>query len=219
MLSRLFQRSVCTPSVLTSTLKFGSAAVANPIRSFSKTYDPNAVKDAPRPTRDDFRYSEPYRFRITEEMLDGYPEEYKRVFGLDTMSQDDINRAKKQEIIGKFQRKAFDTGSSEVQIALLTERIRRLTEHLWYHHKDFSAKRQMYNLVGRRKKLMKYLRENNFERYVYTIRELKMNDIGPKLPVPSYKQGKNMDELTLRFRNANLYPPNPFYQDGKPERK
>ena len=66
---------------------------------------------------------------------------------------------------------------------------------------------------------MKYLRENNFERYVYTIRELKMNDIGPKLPVPSYKQGKNMDELTLRFRNANLYPPNPFYQDGKPERK
>ena len=60
---------------------------------------------------------------------------------------------------------------------------------------------------------MKYLRENNFERYVYTIRELKMNDIGPKLPVPSYKQGKNNDELKLRFRNANLYPPNPFYQD------
>ena len=59
---------------------------------------------------------------------------------------------------------------------------------------------------------MKYLRENNFERYVYTIREL-------KLPVPSYKQGKNNDELKLRFRNANLYPPNPFYQDGKPERK
>ena len=87
----------------------------------------------------------------------------------------------------------------------------------------------MYNLVGRRsergvepwrvEKLMKYLRENNFERYVYTIRELKMNDIGPKLPVPSYKQGKNNDELKLRFRNANLYPPNPFYQDGKPERK
>ena len=50
------------------------------------------MKDAPRPTRDDFRYFEPYRFRITEEMLDGYPEEYKRVFGLDTMSQDDINR-------------------------------------------------------------------------------------------------------------------------------
>ncbi|KAM7455839.1 hypothetical protein BLSTO_03406, partial [Blastocystis sp. subtype 1] len=105
------------------------------------------------------------------------------------MSQDDINRAKKQEIIGKFQRKAFDTGSSE----LLFSQSEFLTEHLWYHHKDFSAKRQMYNLVGRRKKLMKYLRENNFERYVYTIRELKMNDIGPKLPVPSYKQGKNMD--------------------------
>ena len=112
-------------------------------------------------------------------------------------------------------------------VALLTERIRRLTEHLWYHHKDFSAKRRMYILVGKRsghsswrravEKLMKYLRNNNFERYVYTIRELKMNDIGPKLPLPSYKQGSGMSELHLRIRNANLYPPNPFYQDGRPE--
>lgn len=65
--------------------------------------------------------------------------------------------------------------------------------------------------------MMKYLRENNFERYVYTIRELKMNDIGPKLPLPNYKQSKGMSELKLRFRNENLYPPNPFYQDGRPE--
>jgi hypothetical protein len=64
---------------------------------------------------------------------------------------------------------------------------------------------------------MKYLRETNFERYVYTIRELKMNDIGPKLPIPSYKQGQNMSELKLRFRNENTYPPNSFYQDGYPE--
>lgn len=66
-------------------------------------------------------------------------------------------------------------------------------------------------------KLMKYLRNNNFERYVYTIRELKMNDIGPKLPIPSYKQNSGAPELRLRFRNENLYPPNPFYQDGRPE--
>ena len=65
--------------------------------------------------------------------------------------------------------------------------------------------------------MMKYLRNNNFERYVYTIRELRMNDIGPKLPLPIYKQAKGMSELKLRFRNENLYPPNPFYQDGKPE--
>lgn len=66
-------------------------------------------------------------------------------------------------------------------------------------------------------KLMKYLRENNFERYVYTLRELKMNDIGPHLPIPSYRQTQSASELKLRFRNDNRYPPNPFYQDGKPE--
>ncbi len=66
-------------------------------------------------------------------------------------------------------------------------------------------------------KLMRYLRETNFERYVYTLRELRMNDIGPHLPVPSYKQSKTSSELSLRFRNDNRYPPNPFYQDGKPE--
>ena len=86
----------------------------------------------------------------------------------------------------------------------------------------------MYILVGKRsklkwnvvedvEKLMKYLRENNFERYVYTLRELKMNDIGPHLPIPSYRQSQSASELMLRFRNDNRYPPNPFYQDGKPE--
>ena len=200
-----------------NTLRMSSRLFTNPIRCFSKTYDPNAVKDAPRPNVEDFKYSEPYLYHMTSDMLDEFPEEMKRVFGISTLGQSDLNRLKKQEIVSKFQRKASDTGSTEVQIALLTERIRRLTEHLWYHHKDFSAKRRMYILVGKRKKLMKYLRNNNFERYVYTIRELKMNDIGPKLPLPSYKQGSGMSELHLRFRNANLYPPNPFYQDGRPE--
>ena len=203
--------------MLSNVVRSASPLLDSPFRLFSKTYDPNAVKDAPRPVRSDFKYSEPFLYHIPEEMLDEYPEAYKRAFGISTLSQADLNRVKKQEIIAKFQRKAYDTGSSEVQIALLTERIRRLTEHLWYHHKDYSAKRRMYILVGKRKKMMKYLRNNNFERYVYTIRELRMNDIGPKLPLPSYKQAKGMSELKLRFRNENLYPPNPFYQDGKPE--
>ena len=75
----------------------------------------------------------------------------------------------------------------------------------------------VFRLADAIEKLMKYLRENNFERYVYTLRELRMNDIGPHLPVPSYKQSSTASELTLRFRNDNRYPPNPFYQDGKPE--
>ncbi|KNB43217.1 30S ribosomal protein S15 [Blastocystis sp. subtype 4] len=192
-------------------IRMTSCIFTNPMRWFSKTYDPKAVKDAPRPKAEDFKYSEPYLYHMTEDMLNEFPEDMKRVFGISTLGQSDLNKLKKQEIVAKFQRKASDT------VALLTERIRRLTEHLWYHHKDYTAKRRMYILVGKRKKLMKYLRNNNFERYVYTIRELKMNDIGPSLPLPSYRQNSGMSELRLRFRNENLYPPNPFYQDGRPE--
>lgn len=54
--------------------------------------DPNAVKDAPRPKPEEFKFSEPYRYNISEEMLNDYPDSFKRVFGLDTASQSDINK-------------------------------------------------------------------------------------------------------------------------------
>ena len=54
--------------------------------------DPNAVKDAPRPVRSDFKYSEPYLYHIPEEMLDDYPESYKLAYGISTLSQADLNR-------------------------------------------------------------------------------------------------------------------------------
>ncbi len=71
----------------------------------------------------------------------------------------------KQEIIAKFQRKEGDTGSSEVQIALLTDRIQHLTEHLKAHPKDNHTRRGLLKLVGQRRALLKYLREKDLEKY------------------------------------------------------
>jgi small subunit ribosomal protein S15 len=71
----------------------------------------------------------------------------------------------KQEIIAKYGRKEGDTGSPEVQIALLTERINILTEHLRSHDKDHHSRRGLLMMVGQRKNLLNYLKETDIERY------------------------------------------------------
>ena len=71
----------------------------------------------------------------------------------------------KSTIIAKFQRREGDTGSPEVQIALLTERIRKLEEHFRRHPKDHHSRRGLLKLVAQRKRLLAYLRDRDFERY------------------------------------------------------
>lgn len=78
----------------------------------------------------------------------------------------------KGEVIGKFQRKEYDTGSPEVQIALLSERIRYLTEHFKVHSKDHHSRRGLLKLVGQRRRLLNYLKRKNVERYRTLIKEL-----------------------------------------------
>ncbi len=87
-----------------------------------------------------------------------------------------LDSAKKAEIISKFGRNGKDTGSSEVQIALLTERIVSLTEHLRANKKDHSSRLGMLKLVGQRRSLLKYLKNTNFESYTKIIKELKLKD-------------------------------------------
>ncbi len=79
---------------------------------------------------------------------------------------------KKQEIIDKFKTHEGDTGSPEVQIALLTERINYLTEHMKVHKKDFHSRRGLLKLVGQRRGLLNYLRKNDIERYRQIIAAL-----------------------------------------------
>jgi small subunit ribosomal protein S15 len=79
---------------------------------------------------------------------------------------------KKQEIVSKFGRGENDTGSAEVQVALLTERINELTEHLRAHRKDHHSRRGLLMLVGKRRRLLQYLQRNDLDRYRGLIQEL-----------------------------------------------
>ncbi|ANE32336.1 30S ribosomal protein S15 [Campylobacter hyointestinalis] len=87
-----------------------------------------------------------------------------------------LDSAKKAEIVAKFARKSGDTGSPEVQVALLTTRIAELTEHLKINKKDFSSRLGLLKLVGRRKRLLKYLKAKNYESYTKLIAELSIRD-------------------------------------------
>jgi len=78
----------------------------------------------------------------------------------------------KKDIIAKYGRTENDTGSPEVQVALLTERINHLTDHLRVHKKDFHSRRGLLKLVGQRKGLLDYIRQKNVVRYRELIAEL-----------------------------------------------
>jgi small subunit ribosomal protein S15 len=78
----------------------------------------------------------------------------------------------KNEIITKFGKDESDTGSTEVQVALLTHRIRELTEHAKKHKKDKHSQHGLVKLVAQRKKMMKYLRRTNPESYLHVVKEL-----------------------------------------------
>lgn len=81
-------------------------------------------------------------------------------------------KERKQEIIGGYARHDNDTGSAEVQIALLTERINHLTEHFKVHAKDFAGRRGLLKLVGQRRNLLNYLRNKDVERYRAVVKGL-----------------------------------------------
>ena len=79
---------------------------------------------------------------------------------------------KKTQLVAEHRRHEHDTGSAEVQIALLTERIARLTGHLKLHGKDHSSRRGLLKMVGKRSSLLKFLARQNRERYIATIGKL-----------------------------------------------
>jgi small subunit ribosomal protein S15 len=83
-----------------------------------------------------------------------------------------LTKEAKLEIVGKHGRHDGDTGSPEVQIALLTTRINELTEHLRTHPKDHYSRRGLLKLVGRRRRLLDYLQRKNLEGYRALIQEL-----------------------------------------------
>jgi small subunit ribosomal protein S15 len=83
-----------------------------------------------------------------------------------------ITQERKQDVITDFATVAGDTGSPEVQVAILTERITNLTEHLKMHKKDFASRRGLLMMVGQRRRLLDYLRRKEQSRYVTLIERL-----------------------------------------------
>jgi small subunit ribosomal protein S15 len=83
-----------------------------------------------------------------------------------------VTAERKQELVGKFGKAERDTGSAEVQIALMTERINDLTEHLRGHKNDHHSRRGLLMLVGRRRRLLNYLQRSNLESYRSLVKEL-----------------------------------------------
>ena len=83
-----------------------------------------------------------------------------------------LNKEEKIEIINKYKAHEGDTGSPEVQIAILTKRINDLNEHLRYHKKDHHSRRGLLKMVGKRRNLLRYLKEKDIERYRKLIERL-----------------------------------------------
>ncbi|MGI6678869.1 MAG: 30S ribosomal protein S15 [Dehalobacterium sp.] len=85
-----------------------------------------------------------------------------------------ITTEKKKEIIEKFRMHETDTGSTEVQIAILTERINQLTEHLKIHKNDHHSRRGLLKMVGQRRGFLNYLKKNSFDRYRQILEDLNL---------------------------------------------
>jgi len=83
-----------------------------------------------------------------------------------------VKSERRKEVVSQFARHEGDTGSAEVQVALLTERITQLTEHLKTHQKDHSSRRGLLKMVGKRSALLKYLTRTDRERYQNIIARL-----------------------------------------------
>jgi small subunit ribosomal protein S15 len=83
-----------------------------------------------------------------------------------------LAQERKQELISGYQVHETDTGSPEVQVAILSDRINQLTEHLRAHPKDFSSRRGLLKLIGRRRQLLSYLQKNENDRYRALVERL-----------------------------------------------
>ena len=83
-----------------------------------------------------------------------------------------LTQQRKQELIGEYQVHETDTGSADLQVAMLTERINQLTAHLKTNQKDHSSRRGLLKMIGRRKRLLSFIQKNDVERYQKLIARL-----------------------------------------------
>ncbi len=87
-----------------------------------------------------------------------------------------ISKERKAELIAQYGKNEQDSGSAEVQVAILTDRIRELTEHMKSHKKDFHTRRGLLMLVGKRRRLLSYIKKQDVENYRTLIKSLGIRD-------------------------------------------
>ncbi|MDY4040673.1 MAG: 30S ribosomal protein S15 [Collinsella sp.] len=87
-----------------------------------------------------------------------------------------ISKERKAELTAQFGKNAQDTGNSKVQVAILTDRIKELTEHMKSHQKDFHTRRGLLMLVGKRRRLLSYIKKKDINEYRELIKELGIRD-------------------------------------------
>ncbi len=87
-----------------------------------------------------------------------------------------ISKERKAELTAQFGKNAQDTGNSKVQVAILTDRIKELTEHMKSHKKDFHTRRGLLMLVGKRRRLLSYIKKNDINEYRELIAQLGIRD-------------------------------------------
>ncbi|MCI0491596.1 MAG: 30S ribosomal protein S15 [Planctomycetes bacterium] len=85
-----------------------------------------------------------------------------------------LTKERKQQLAGEFGRDKSDSGSPEVQVALLTSRIAQMTEHLQLHSKDFASRRGLLGMVSRRRRLLDYVKRTNPQLYLDLLRRLEL---------------------------------------------
>ena len=127
-----------------------------------------------------------------------------------------LTKDAKADVIGGHRRHDTDTGSPQVQVAILTERINHLTEHLKVHKKDHHSRRGLLMLVGRRRRLLDYLRRNDVERYRALIAELGLRREGrdprsgssaPRLASGTLDASQSGGSVRLSVAKARIAPP------------
>jgi len=132
--------------------------------------------------------------------IDQLPDALQRMLSLDNASQMEKNRHAMREAVAQFQRHPGDTGSSEVQIAILTERIKYMTSHVQVHRKDRHNNRGLVQMVQDRRKHLKYLKRDNLERYNTTIEKLGIRDAVDLTPQRVFLPAKAAEAAAQRQR-------------------
>mmetsp|Transcript_4202 Transcript_4202/g.5880 ORF Transcript_4202/g.5880 Transcript_4202/m.5880 type:complete len:298 (-) Transcript_4202:130-1023(-) len=127
-----------------------------------------------------------FRFGIKEDDIKDYPPKLKELLSFKYATQPEINKFRKMRAVEQFASEDGDTGSAAVQVAVMTEKIKYLSEHLSKHPKDKHSRYGLTKLLGRRLRMMKYLRRKHAETYFKVLKYLNLKDLAIPKPGSRY---------------------------------